>query len=80
MLQFYEAHLQFNDTVKSISKKYVPSPSDDDAPAEDSPQTMNGTSKDDEAEDDIVEEEDEEMGGIKGVASAVAGAVADVFG
>ena len=79
MLQFYEAHLQFNDTTKSISTKYVPTPSDDDLPAQASPQTTNGASKDEDAEDEIVDE-DEEMGGVKSVASAVAGAISNALG
>ena len=68
MLQFYESHLQFNDTTERTSKKYVATPAErDDSQPE--PQATNGASKVDEVEDEI--EDDEEMGGVKGVATAV---------
>lgn len=69
MLHFYETHLQFNDTKENTSKKYVAGPADgDDVKASRAePQTANGAS--DEAQDDV--DDNEEMGGVKGVATTV---------
>lgn len=67
MLQFYESHLQFNDTTDKTSTKYVAGETSDDLKVSKAePQAANGAS--DEVPDDI---EDEEMGGVKGVATAV---------